>query len=362
MILPGLVGMLQRRLLVTMRVALDGDGDGQRRDVAGIREHVDAEGRRVAAIALRADPEPVDAREQLLLQRVERGVRVGGADLAEQRLLRQDRGLLERAADADAQDERRARVRARHLHAVDDEVLHALDTGGRGQHQVLRTVLAAAALGHDRELELGAGRDVDVDHRRRVVAGVHAVERRPHDRGPQIALLVALAYALVDRVVEPAPRDVHVLAELDEAHDEAGVLAVRNAPGPGHLRVVLQDLKHLLAGRRALGGQRAVEGAQHVGLELQVGAHAELLDRVDDGADVNVSHDAAPGMFAIAAWARRAISLGGTSSLWVAKLHWLPNGSSTEPNRSPQNMSSGDLSTLHPAPVARLNALSTSRT
>ena len=155
---------------------------------------------------------------------------------------------------------------------------------------------------------------------------------------------------------------MHVLAELDEAHDEAGVLAVRNAPGPGHLGVVLQDLQHLLAGRRALGGQRAVEGAQHVGLELQVGADAKLLDRVDDGADVDVSHDAAPGMLAIAAWARRAISLGGTSSLCVAKLHWLPNGSEHRAEPVAPEHVLGDLSTLHPASVARLNALSTSRT
>src|SRR5213593_5180598 len=81
MILPGSVGMLQRSLLVTMRVALDCHRHRQRRDVAGIREHVDAERGRVAAIALRADAEPIGAREQLLLERVERGIRVRGADL-----------------------------------------------------------------------------------------------------------------------------------------------------------------------------------------------------------------------------------------------------------------------------------------
>src|SRR4030095_3590886 len=268
----------------------------------------------------------------------------------------QDRGLLDRAADAHAQDERRARVRTGHLDALDDEVLHAVDARGRRQHRVLRAVLAPAALGHDRELELGARRHGVVDHRRSCVARLHAVERRADDRGAQVALFVALAHALVDRVVEAATRDVHVLAELDEAHDEPGVLAVRNAPVPGHLRVVLQDLQHLLAGRRALGGQRPVEGAQHVGLELHVGTDAKLLDRVDDGADVDVSHDAAPGMFAIAAWARRAISLGGTSSLWVAMLPWLPNGSINEPNRSPQNMSSSGFITLQPGPAPPLNA------
>src|SRR6266850_60636 len=42
---------------------------------------------------------------------------------------------------------------------------------------------------------------------------------------------------------------------------------------------------------RAPGGQRPVEGAEHVGLELEVRADTELLDRVDDRADVDVSHD-----------------------------------------------------------------------
>src|SRR5437867_143339 len=320
-IFPGSVGMLQRGLLVAVRMALNRDSDRQRRDVAGIREHVDPERRRVAAIALRADAKPVGAREQLLLQSVERGIGVRGADLAEQRLLRQERGLLERAADAHAQDERRARVRTRRLHAIDDEILHALDAGRRGQHRVLRTVFAAAALGHDLEPERGAGNDVHVDDRGRIVPRVHPVEGRSNDGGAQIALGVAQAHALVDRVIESPAGHVHVLAELDETHDEPGVLAIGDPPGPRHLGVVLQDLQHLLAGGGALGGQRPVEGAQHVRLELEIGVDAELLDSVDDRANVDVSHDDLPGIWAIAAWARRRSSPGDTSSLWVAIDH-----------------------------------------
>ena len=90
---------------------------------------------------------------------------------------------------------------------------------------------------------------------------------------------------------------------------------------------VLEDLQHLLAGRRALGAERAVEGAQHVGLEADVGLHAELLDRIGNGADVDVAHQAFPcpwAIAAIAALARSAICLSGTSSLCVAMPHWLP--------------------------------------
>src|SRR5207249_2341238 len=78
-------------------------------------------------------------------------------------------------------------------------------------------------------------------------------------------------------------RDVHVLPQLDEADHHPRVLAVRDLSCAGHLDVLLQDRQHLLAGGRALGAERTVEGAQHVGLEAPVRLHAELLDGVRDG-------------------------------------------------------------------------------
>src|SRR5712664_15860 len=62
--------------LVPMRVTLDGDRHGERGDVAGVREDVDAERGGVAAVALRPDAQAVGALEQLLLQRVQGRVRV----------------------------------------------------------------------------------------------------------------------------------------------------------------------------------------------------------------------------------------------------------------------------------------------
>src|SRR6267143_6040279 len=76
----------QRHFLVAMRVTFDRHGDGERGDVAGVREDVDAERRGVVAVALRPDAQPVGAREQLLLQGVERHIRVRRAELAEERL------------------------------------------------------------------------------------------------------------------------------------------------------------------------------------------------------------------------------------------------------------------------------------
>src|SRR5258705_5729552 len=97
----------QHHLFVPMRVAFDGDGDGKRRDVTRVREDVDAERSRVAAVALGPDAEAVGLVEQLLLERVECGIGIRRAQLAEECLLAQDRGFFERPADAHAEDQRR---------------------------------------------------------------------------------------------------------------------------------------------------------------------------------------------------------------------------------------------------------------
>src|SRR2546430_7461350 len=122
----------QRHVFVAMGVAFDGAGHGERRDVTGIGQEVDAERGRVAAVPLGADPEAIRAVEQLLLERIELRVGVRRAELAEQRFLREDSRLLEGPADADAQDERRARGRPRRLDTLDDPLLHAGPTPRRG--------------------------------------------------------------------------------------------------------------------------------------------------------------------------------------------------------------------------------------
>src|SRR5881628_202253 len=107
---------------------------------------------------------------------------------------------------------------------------------------------------------------------------------------------------------------------------------------------------------------RAVERAEHVGLEAEVRVHAELFHGVGDRRDVDVSHEGRPPICAAAAFARSAICAGGTSSLWVAIDHSLPNGSRSLPKRSPQNMSVGGIRLVQPASTAFRNAASTSVT
>src|SRR5690242_14867889 len=72
---PSLAGS-KRHLFVAVGVALDGDRHRQARDVAGIREDVDAERGGIAAIALRADAQPVGALQDFLLDGGHRGVRM----------------------------------------------------------------------------------------------------------------------------------------------------------------------------------------------------------------------------------------------------------------------------------------------
>src|SRR5262249_16933716 len=78
--------------------------DRKRGDVTRVREDVDAECGRVAAVALRPDAEAVGADEQLLLERLERRVGIRGAELAEQCLLAEDGGFFERPPPAHPDD------------------------------------------------------------------------------------------------------------------------------------------------------------------------------------------------------------------------------------------------------------------
>src|SRR5512136_462616 len=81
--------VLQRHLLAPAGPAHVGDGDVEsgRMAVLPAREH--AQHGRLPAEAHRPDAEPVEVGVQLLLERVERRVLVGGAQPAEELLLRQ---------------------------------------------------------------------------------------------------------------------------------------------------------------------------------------------------------------------------------------------------------------------------------
>src|SRR5665647_443965 len=276
--------------LVPLGVALHVDGHRHAGDVAGhlLDEHGQRGG--AAAEALRPDAESVDALEQLGLHPREARIGMHAADVAQQRLLGQDRDQVDGAADAHADDHRRARVAARAAHGVDDGLAHAGPTLRRLEHVEAAHVLGAAALGHHSDADLVPRHDARVDDRRRVVLGVAARVRRLLGDGlAQVAVAVALAHALGDGVVEVAADEVHVLPHLGEEHGVAGVLADRHAVGGGDVGVLDELAEDLLAGRRLLGLPRRLQRVVDVPRQIVVGRDAHVLHGRGDLAYVEVT-------------------------------------------------------------------------
>src|SRR5690606_34620548 len=116
-------------------MAADVDRHGQAGNVGRVHLDVDGQGRLDPAEPLGPDPEPVDLLAELFLQRPDVGPRVALVDGADDGLLGEAGGQLKAAADADADDERRARLRSRPVHRLHHKPLDALDPVGRGQHR-----------------------------------------------------------------------------------------------------------------------------------------------------------------------------------------------------------------------------------
>src|SRR5215475_6015359 len=112
-------------------MTFDGDRDRKRRDVAWVRQDMDAEGRGIASVSLGSNAEAIGAVEHFALESIHSRIGVGSSELAEQRLLRKARSLLERAADTDPRDQRRAGIGPGRLDALENPGLDALGPVGR---------------------------------------------------------------------------------------------------------------------------------------------------------------------------------------------------------------------------------------
>src|ERR1044071_2436516 len=95
---------------------------GQSRDVCRVHLDVHAERGDASPESLWTDAKIVDAREQLALEAAQVRARVANVDGPQYRPLREERRGLERAADADADDDRRAGVGAGPIDGLDDDV------------------------------------------------------------------------------------------------------------------------------------------------------------------------------------------------------------------------------------------------
>ena len=237
------------------------------------------------AQSLRTDAEGVDLVAQLdaqLLDLVLRTARLElrHVDVLHQRFLRHQHRLLRRATDADAEHARRAPAGTHERHRLHDPVHNRVT---RVEHGELRLVLRAAALGRQLHLDGVARHDLDVHHRRRVVARVLARKSGVgHNRGAQhvVGLQVGAPHPFVHHVLH-GHRGVptHVHAHLEKHHHDAGVLADRAMPFGAHARVG-EDLRDRIFGGRALfllvGVAQRVDVVQR--MEIR-----DVLERVRDG-------------------------------------------------------------------------------
>ena len=328
-------GAVEHEVRVPRRGAVRDHRDRLRGRVRGVRPDLDVEHGGEAAEALRADAERVDLlveRDAQLLELVRRTAldQLVHVDRVHQRFLREQHGLLGRAAHADPEHARRAPARAHGRHGLEHPVLERV---ARVQHHELRLVLRAAALGGHGHLDLVARHQLDVEHRRRVVLGVPAGEERiVHDRGaqPVVRVVVGAAHALVDHLGEAALRvPAHVHADLEEQVDDAGVLADRPVALGAHARVG-QDLRdRVLRRRRLLALVRPPEVLDVVD-RVVVG---DELQRVGDALDEIVLADHGHGATPQPPSLRlsSSFSCAGLALPWVAFITW--------PTKKPNSLS-----------------------
>ena len=183
-------------------MAADRHSDRQAGDVRRAPLDVDTEAGRRAA-ELRSNTRFIDELEEIVFEFRIFWHRVMRVDRTRQGNLAHDSGAVHRAADADADDHRRARVHAGMQDDLHDSLLDALKAVSRYEHLDAALILGTEALRLNRDLELVARNDLRVDDARRVILGVDAVEDwLCNDRFSQVAFRVALGDTVVDCLFE----------------------------------------------------------------------------------------------------------------------------------------------------------------
>ena len=217
---------------------------------------------------------------------------------AEQGVFSELAGFFEGAADAYADYEGRAGVGSGLASGFDDEVGDFGRVCGGLEHAKDAFVFAAAALGHDGEFELIAGYPLVVDDGWGVGLSVFAMlEGFGDDAFAEQAGLVTDLYALIYGVVEGGVRlvggqsEVAGAALFDENYGKAGVLAEGEAVIFCDFGVLEQLVDEFDGGRVRFGLAGALEGCNHLVIEIITGAYAELTDGVNYRLVFYVTHD-----------------------------------------------------------------------
>ena len=204
-----------------------------------------------------------------------------GIQIAGERLLRHVRGLIKGAADAHADHNRRARIRARVFHRPQDEVLHALHAVGRLEHLNLAHVFAARALRGDGDMKLIAGHDVVINHGGGIIAGIYAIQRVAHHALAQIAVGIALTHALVNGLLQIAVY-IDLLTHIDKYTGEAGVLADRHIVRIRDIVIFNDLIQNPLRHGEGFVGMAVGDAFFDVGRQVAVGFDAHSAHRFGD--------------------------------------------------------------------------------
>ena len=240
----------------------------------------------VAAEAHRPDAGLVEELEELVLQLGDVRVGIARADRPRDRLLGEVHGVVGAAADADADDPRRARLPAGADDRLEDELLHALHAVGGDAHLEEAHVLAARPLGDALDVEpVPVGDELPVDDRQavaRVRPRVLARDRVHRVRSQRMLDGRALRPDL-QRGVDARRMQREVLADAARVHRDPGVLADEVLLRLRDLDVLEDRLQHPLArdGRFLLcrGRERVAQVLRDVLQRPDVEVRRRVLDR-----------------------------------------------------------------------------------
>ena len=248
---------------------------------------VHGKARRVAAQPLRAHAQRVHGVRQLRFEARAFRVGAGGAERSRRGDLGQVHAQVRGAADADADDRRRARLAAGVEHAVDDEALDRVDAVGGNRHLEPRVVLGARAFRDHLDLqavERVGEREPDDRHAFAARRLLVAPRQRVHDRRAQRMLARRALAAAADRRRDRDAVDRHAPADRHVVDRNPRVLAQQVVGRLGHRDVLHHHAEHPLRGRVGLARGHARERRLDVGRQHLERANVEFLrDVLDDG-------------------------------------------------------------------------------
>ena len=216
----------------------------------------------------------VDKLQQLVLKLSIALVLVMVANIASQRIFCEDSSTLHIAANAYANGNRRAGVRACSTNGINNKFFDAFHTVSRLEHFQSAHVLAAAALRAENDMHLVARNNFGMNNSRSIVAGILAFENRVTYRGfTQIAFGIAFSYAGMHCFVQITANEVYLLADFQENNSQTGILAQRHSLLLSQLKIFYQRSQNLAAKRRFLSIDGVFDFVHHLLRQIIAGIH-----------------------------------------------------------------------------------------